>query len=662
MDNYVRFDRMDTICAYACPLPDGSICGGAAFVGSRCLYQGTASELATLISADGLLRELRRSYAELISGELNPLEVESWRNSIPTVIDLLLEEGLGDVQVLIELKTPISDVRMDMVLVGSHPITGQMTLVVVENKQWQWARPGPSPELVYLSSSPNSKPHSHPIRQVWDYRQVLIDYISLVQRSAKVYCIVNMHNAITEKLAAIRPAAVGLKYDSSLVRMFCSDHRDHFKKTLRTVLSPERASDYAKEFLEAPVSPTESLMTLVTESVCQRSVFPLLDEQRDAYEYVRAAVNASKQGAPKEVVLIVGGPGTGKSVIAVELLGILNRQGVRAVHATGSRSFTLTLRDNVEKVNRRAARSFSYFNSYTHATPHNIDVLICDEAHRLRATSDRRRNSYDGDHNQQQGRPQVQELIEAAAVPVFLLDEHQLVRRGEVGSVQLIREAADDLGIKVQQIDLRHQFRCGGSPEYVTWVEQLLGLGWEHGPQPWRPLETFELHVARSPAIMEEFLRAKQDEDTTARIAAGFCWPWSDPRPDGTLVEDVKIGEWHRPWNSRAEREKNGIPPSSLWATHAAGFDQIGCIYTAQGFEYDYAGVIFGDDLTWTGQNWQANRRANKDREVQGAPRFGDLVRNTYRVLATRGMSGAVLYSTDPSTNRLFAELGVPIL
>ncbi|MER6515035.1 DUF2075 domain-containing protein [Nonomuraea sp. NPDC001636] len=629
---------------------------------SRCLYQATASELDALISTDRLLPELKRGYDDLIGGVLNPQEAESWRNSIPTVIDLLLEEGLGDIQVLIELKTPISDVRMDMVLIGSHPQDGRMSLVIVENKQWQWARPGPSPELVYLSNSTNPRPYTHPIRQVWDYHQVLTDYIPLARNSAKVHCLVNMHNAVSENLATIRPARVGLEYDSSLIRMFCSDHRDYFKRALRDLLSPHKAFHYAQEFLEAPVLPTESLMTVVSESVCRRSVFPLLDEQREAYEYVKAAVNASKQGAPKEVVLIVGGPGTGKSVIAVELLGSLNRQGIRAVHATGSKSFTLTLRDNVEKVDRRAARSFSYFNSYTHATAHNVDVLICDEAHRIRETSDRRRTTWDGEHNRRQGKPQVQELIEAAAVPVFLLDEHQLVRPGEVGSVQLIRDAAARLGIKVQQIDLQHQFRCGGCPEYVTWVEQLLGLGWEGGPQPWQHLESFELYVARTPEAMEEFLRAKQAEGRSARIAAGFCWPWSDPRPDGSLIKDVRIGDWHRPWNSRAERERNGIPPSSLWATHPAGFGQIGCIYTAQGFEYDYAGVIFGNDLVWRGQNWQANRRANQDREVQGAPRFGDLVRNTYRVLATRGMSGAVLYSTDPFTNRLFSELGVPVL
>ncbi|WP_218040898.1 DNA/RNA helicase domain-containing protein [Acrocarpospora macrocephala] len=130
--------------------------------------------------------------------------------------------------------------------------------------------------------------------------------------------------------------------------------------------------------------------------------------------------------------------------------------------------------------------------------------------------------------------------------------------------------------------------------------------------------------AVRNRRSTSDFLRAKQADGYSARIGAGFCWPWSDHLADGTLVDDVQIGDWRRPWNSSTDRETNGIPPSSLWATHPAGFGRIGCIYTAQGFEYDYAGVIFGDDLIWTGQDWQANRRANKDKEVHGAPRFGN--------------------------------------
>lgn len=628
---------------------------------SQCLYQGTAGHIAGLIATNQLIQELTERFRDLFGGEPSDSEVRSWRNSIPNVISLLVEANLADVQVLIEFKAPITDVRMDLLLVGSYPQSGQMSIVVVENKQWSRIYRDEYSDMVNVTGAPGSNPRLHPITQAWGYRQVLLDYISLVAQSAQVHSIVNMHEASTETLYAVRPSLLNISCDQSYIRWYGAEHRTAFKRDLHRVLTPERADIYAHELLAAPVSPTGGLMAVVSESVCRRSVFTLLDEQREAYDYVRRAVAASKQGAPKEVVLIVGGPGTGKSVIAVELLGALNRQGVRAVHATGSRSFTQTLRDNVERMDRRARHSFSYFNSYTHATPNDIDVLICDEAHRIRHTS-RKRSSYDETQARPADRPQVTELINAAHVPVFLLDEHQVVRRGEVGSIELIKKAAQYMKLKVHQIDLRHQFRCGGCPEYVAWIEQLLGLGTDEGPQRWNPLDTFELYVARTPDAMEKYLRRKIAAGKSARIAAGYCWPWSKPRSDGTLVNDIKIGSWSRPWNSSAERKVNGIPPSSLWATDPAGFDQIGCIYTAQGFEYEYSGVIFGRDLTWTSQGWIVDDQANQDPAVNRAPHFEKLVRNTYRVLATRGMRGAVLFSEDLNTNRLFAKLGVPLL
>ncbi|WP_344141485.1 DUF2075 domain-containing protein [Streptomonospora arabica] len=297
---------------------------------------------------------------------------------------------------------------------------------------------------------------------------------------------------------------------------------------------------------------------------------------------------------------------------------------------------------------------YQYFNNFAGAAPNDLDAVIADEAHRLR--SGRRSNAQES--------PQVEELIRAARVPVFLLDEHQRVRPSEVGSVELITKAAEAMGIGVHTIDLRHQFRCGGSPEFLSWTERLLGLdGDGNPPEPWRPQGDFELHVASSPSVMEEYLQARLDEGYSSRIAAGYCWPWHDPRPDGTLVPDVVIDDWHRPWNANTDKAIKGAPPSSLWATDDGGFDQVGCIYTAQGFEYDYAGVIFGPDLVWNGNGWETNPSANMDRSVKSAPEFDLLVRHTYRVLATRGLRGAVLYSTDPETNRFLAkELGVPVL
>ncbi|MGH3303576.1 MAG: DNA/RNA helicase domain-containing protein [Streptosporangiaceae bacterium] len=161
---------------------------------------------------------------------------------------------------------------------------------------------------------------------------------------------------------------------------------------------------------------------------------------------------------------------------------------------------------------------------------------------------------------------------------------------------------------------------------------------------------------------MEHFLRSKIDAGYGARIAAGYCWPWSDPRPDGSLEADVVIGDWSRPWNLKGERATGGAPPATLWATDPAGFGQVGCVYTAQGFEYDWNGVIIGPDLVWRGSGWAEVRSANKDPDFRNRSRitdldFGRLIRNVYKVLLTRGMIGTVIYSPDQQTRDFLASL-----
>jgi len=293
---------------------------------------------------------------------------------------------------------------------------------------------------------------------------------------------------------------------------------------------------------------------------------------------------------------------------------------------------------------------FKYFNSFMTAERNGFDVLVCDEAHRMRETSANRYTRAE----LRTGRPQVRELIDAARVPVFLLDQHQVVRPGETGTAQLIRQHAGELGLDVVEIALDAQFRCGGSRTFEEWVLRLLGLD-PGGPIPWTGDTYFELQVASSPAELERALQAKADAGYGARMTAGFCWPWSDPRPDGSLVDDVTIGNWRRPWNLRGERGVGGAPPASLWATDPAGFGQVGCIYTAQGFEYDWNGVILGPDLVWREGRWVAQPKGSKDPALRGLSpdEAGPLLRNVYKVLLTRGMVGTVVHSVDPETQEL---------
>lgn len=126
-------------------------------------------------------------------------------------------------------------------------------------------------------------------------------------------------------------------------------------------------------------------------------------------------------------------------------------------------------------------------------------------------------------------------------------------------------------------------------------------------------------------------------------------------RSDSTLVPDVRIGSWERPWNLKGDRRVADAPPAPLWASDPGGFGQVGCVYTAQGFEYDWNGVIIGADLVWRDGRMVSQRKQNKDPDFRDIRRVSDadfdrLVRHVYKVLLTRGMVGTVIYSVDPET------------
>ena len=233
---------------------------------------------------------------------------------------------------------------------------------------------------------------------------------------------------------------------------------------------------------------------------------------------------------------------------------------------------------------------------------------------------------------------------------------------GELGSVREIEAFARAQGLEVVRIELDEQFRCGGSAAYVDWVEQILGL---NDGVPFEAAlpddDPFVVEVVDSPWELERRLRERNDNGYTARISAGYCWQWSDAQRGG-LVDDVVIGDWARPWNNKEDRRVGTAPPSALWATQEGGFDQVGCVYTAQGFEFDWAGVIIGPDLVWRDGCFETVRSANKDPHFRNPKTVPDedfdlLVRHVYKVLLTRGMIGTILYSPDAQTREALRAL-----
>ncbi|WP_300017476.1 DNA/RNA helicase domain-containing protein [Pseudonocardia sp.] len=590
-------------------------------------------------------------------------EVRSWENSLPPFLADVVDAGLGHVEVLLEHRLPYTPKRVDALLCGVHPTTGRPSYVLVELKQWTTAESA-GDDLVRVPQY-GDKPVLHPAEQVRRYCRQLVDFTPMLAREADgVYGIAYLHNAGADGWRLRRYTL------DEYGRLYTRDERQALIDLLRSLLSTDErtrpgARRAADELLAAPTTPSKQLLQHAAAEVKNREQFVLLDEQQVAYSTVKQAVELARDENTKTVVIVLGGPGSGKSVVALSLLGDLFRDRRRVMHATGSSSFTSTLRKIViGSRSTRVQQMFVYFNSFIGEQKNSLDMVICDEAHRIRETSV---NRFTRAATRAAAKPQVQELIDIARVPVFLLDEHQVVRPGEMGTEAEITAAATAAGCGVRVVRLEGQYRCGGSEFYEEWVLRLLGLV-ELPPIAWSALtegaqDSYRVAALPTPRALESWLLAQNPGgDDTARIAAGYCWPWSDPVRDENgkrLVDDVVIGDWRRPWNAKDKGSVPGAPASHFWASDPRGFGQVGCIYTAQGFEYDWSGVIIGDDFVRRGDRWVARRDRSHDGQVRRATEeeFPALVRNTYKVLLTRGMKATAVYSTDPETQEFLERM-----
>ncbi|TYK45794.1 DNA/RNA helicase domain-containing protein [Actinomadura decatromicini] len=551
-----------------------------------------------------------------------------------------------------------------MVIAGVDPYTGGDAFVIVELKQWSNVDFYEDDETQVVWA-PNRKPSAHPALQAESYRKQIAAYCQTVEdHPDAVKALVYLHYMPKHQADKL----VGLAEEKK-IGLFTQSDRSEFLRYLQGRFAPSSGAQAADRLLNSRIAPRPDLLEQARLTLKGRDGFILLDRQIEAYRAVFHAVDTAFRANSKSIVIISGGPGSGKSAIALELMAKLLSTGRRVCHATGSSAFTHTLRSYVAK-GKDQAKLFTFTSDYAPKPQNDLDVLIVDEAHRSRSKT---RVRWDPAKNSD--RPQIESMINAARVPVFFLDENQAVTPGELGSVHAIKTYAQSLSIPFQHVNLTGQWRCGGSAAYDLWVRRLLALGDEEGawdaqeqPVRWTGDPSFGLYLAQSPAQMENYLRTRLSEGWSARITAGFCWKWSAPREDKSLVPDVEIGNWMRPWNVRSDSRVGEAPPSKLWATKDGGFDQIGCIYTTQGLEFDWAGVIIGPDLVARRGRLSPQRAGNLDPKlgltsprIVPAEEFDRLVRNVYKVLLTRGLHGTVLYATDPETQEFLGTLIPPL-
>lgn len=576
-------------------------------------------------------------------------EVAAWGNSLRAMAQVVQHAKLEDHGVFVEYELPSSSRRLDFMICG-RDVSSHDEAVIVELKQWSECEAAEPEGLVSTWVGGRNREVAHPSVQVGQYQQYLADSHSAfyegdhpVGLSACSY----LHNY------EIKPGDVLIapKFSDTIARypIFGADAVDGLTDYLRGRVPSGQGEAVLARIEQSTFRPSRKLMDYVAETIAGRGPWVLLDEQLVVFEKIRTAVASATTQGKRHVVIVRGGPGTGKSVLAINLLARFLGEGRTAHYATGSRAFTKTL---WKLVGSRARPVLKYFNNYRNAMPGEIDALICDEAHRIRETSNDRFTP----KAKQSTEPQIRELLHAAKVAVFFIDDRQGVRPKEIGSSEYIKQHAVDLKFEVSEFELEVQFRCSGSAGFVNWISNTLGIE-RTANQLWTGAEAFDFRIFPTPESLETAIRAKARGAVTARLAAGYCWDWSAPNPDGTLVDDVVIGGWRKPWNAKpdAGRLARGIPPSDLWATDPSGIEQVGCIYTAQGFEVDYIGVIWGKDLAYDldGQSWVANKNESRDRSVKlSKTGFLQLVKNTYRVLLSRGMKGCFVCFLDKDTER----------
>ncbi|MGW8453320.1 DNA/RNA helicase domain-containing protein [Streptomyces niveus] len=651
------------------------------------LLQLSAAELGRLIVTRAgsahlpLTEQLIQEHLRIKGGAAGQGDIASWNNSVPVVVKALLECGLDEVEVQVEVDLPHTNSAVDLVLCGRHPGTGADSYLAIELKQVRHATVDPLCPIAVDLGFGDGKNKLHPVRQIQRYCEYMLRYLPhLRENEDKLTGVALLHNARDADVEAL----FGLP-ETNHGFLYTLDDLDRFRRVLTSRFSAASGKRAACALELARKDP----LLKVTDVARQRSVvnggLTLLDEQYVAVDRITrhlektahftsfdvglfydagAAHHPAPDPGVKRVYILRGGPGSGKSAVALELQRALGLKGHEAVLASGSHAYTETLREIMLSTarpgrtadKRRAANKlYRYFNSFSETPPDDIDVLICDEAHRMRRSSTYR---WMPTALRDDDRPQATEVIRAAKVPIFLLDDHQSIRPDEVGTATYLKELAEDMGCKVEVTDLEGTFRAGGSKRYQRWVQQLLGLD-ASDPVAWRPDGKMTLTVADSPEQMEQFIQARHREGATARITAGFCWPWSDP--DGEhLVNDVQIKDWHRPWNVKPEHSVPDAPRSDLWSTDRRGVDQIGCVYTAQTFEYDWNGVVIGPDLLFRDGKFTVDRSASRDPAFRSSIDDEVVTRcvlNAYHVLLTRGVAGTVVYAVDPTTHNELRRL-----
>jgi DUF2075 family protein len=571
-------------------------------------------------------------------------EIASWRNSLGFMDRILGDPEIpDDAGVAVEYIVPSSQKRIDVMVTGSNE-KKQKTAVIIELKQWTEVDVTLKDGIVttFIGRSKHERPH--PSYQAWSYAVLLEDYSEVVRKSSvQLRPCAYLHNCDQDHTVRhpryreyLQKAPAFLKDDAAKLRAFIRDHVRYGDR-----------GDIIYEINSGVIRPSKDLADSLVSLLNGNREFVLIDDQKLVYETALSLAQKAAEGK-KQTLVVQGGPGTGKSVVAVNLLVELTRREKLVKYVTKNAApravYECKLKGDGRK--SRISNLFTGSGSYVNCKINEFDVLVVDEAHRLNAKSGMFANL---------GENQIKELIHASRLSVFFIDDAQRVTMRDIGSIDAIRDWATHCGAELTEMKLESQFRCNGSDGYLAWVDQLLGIR-QTANQTLDGIP-YELAVCDSANELRDLIRQKNHPRNKARMVAGYCWNWISKNDRKGVDISLDDGAFQAQWNFN--------DAAMPWLLQSNSVEQVGCIHTYQGLDLEYIGVIFGPDLVIRSGQWveHPNRRAKTDASIKGYKKLMlldadaarrkmvEIIRNTYRTLMTRAQKGCFLYSVDPETN-----------
>ena len=614
------------------------------------IYQSNKAHFIKDLLSEELPEIIEASFKNNKGHRVAKNELRSWKESLRSMGAIITDDGIpNDVGISIEYSIPQTSKRIDFIITGQNE-SKQDQVVIIELKQWQSAELTDKDAVVKTRFQHGVAETNHPSYQAWSYSELLNQfnetvYTSMINIAPCAY----LHNYIEDDV--IRNSFYHPHVEKAPVFLKGKKEKEKLKSYVKKLVRYGEQANLIARIENGRIRPSKSLADSLQKMLAGNPEFVMIDDQKLVFE---TAVKLAKEStaANKNVLIVQGGPGTGKSVVAVNLLvSILYKLGLSAQYVTKNAAPRAVYEAKLTSSMRKSVISnlFTGSGAFHSSEPSKHDVLIVDEAHRLNEKSGMFKNL---------GENQVKEIINWCKLSVFFIDEDQQVTFNDIGTTAEINKWAQKAGCNVHYMTLESQFRCNGSDGYLAWVDHVLGVR-ETANTTLEGLD-YEFKVVDNPNELTDLIHSKNIGNNKARIVAGYCWNWVSKKDP--VAYDICIPEYD--FEMRWNLNKDG----SLWIQAQDSVTEAGCIHTCQGLELEYVGVIIGNDLLVRDGKVCTNpsARARTDKSMSGyknmlkinpdvaQQKAGKIIRNTYRTLMTRGMKGCYIFCTDPETQKYF--------